>query len=124
MSDGRIRLFTAAQAIYPIGHVRKIVVTNERRRNRLVSMYSNITSFLTLGRFCSLVFLRRHPHPTRTSFSTNVIQGACLSHNSHETVTAATETRGVADHKAFGILEQRLERVRILTTVVPGEYST
>src|SRR5262249_9570811 len=62
-----------------------------------------------------------NPFPARTPFATNVDERGGLSHDPCETVTVVAEAGGITYQKAFREFQQRLERVRLLAPVLPGE---
>src|SRR6476660_10547724 len=60
---------------------------------------------------------------TRASFTSQIKERGVRAHITGEARRIISEAGGVADEKAFGIFEQRLERVGSFAPIFPGEDS-
>ena len=121
MEHRRVRLLPAAQALEPVGHVREVVIADEGRRDGLIAGQRDVfLHALNAGIVLMSPFLF-NAFPTRTSFASDVDQGRRFPHDPREAVAIVAEARGVAHQATFRILQQRLEGVRILAPVFPGE---
>src|SRR5882672_6527921 len=123
MLNGRVRMSPAAQAFDPVGHMREILVADECRRDGVAAWKRDVLlGALNEGVVFASTFLF-NPFPARTPFASDVDERGVLSHDARETIAVIAETGSVADHEAFGVLQQRLERVGVLAPVLPNEDS-
>src|SRR5262245_40801582 len=118
--DGRVRLLPAAETIHPVRHMGEIVIADESRRDSsaagkrddLLSPLNQRVLFVSALLFDVL--------PARASFAADVDECSGFSHDPREAIAVIAETCGIT-HQEFWILEQRLERIRILASVLPGK---
>lgn len=97
--------FAAAQAIEPIGHVRKILVTDAHGGNLSVTGQEYV---LTDALFIDTVVLLVisfffDQSPTRTTFAAPVKERGFLAHDARVAGGIVSETGGIADQKTLGV---------------------
>src|SRR2546428_6102753 len=103
--------------------MREVVVADEGRRDGVAPGKRNVLlSALNQGVVFmgSLLF---DPFPARTPFASDVDERGVLSHDPRETVAVVAEAGGITDQEAFRVFEQRLECIRVLALILPGENS-
>ncbi len=97
--------FPAAQAIEPIGHVRKILVTDAHGGKLGVTGQEYV---LTHALFIDTVVLFVisfffDQSPTRTTFATRVKERGFFAHDARVAGGIVSETGGIADQETLGI---------------------
>src|SRR5689334_10377333 len=58
--------------------------------------------------------------PALATLSPDIDEGSLGAHDARGTIGIIAETGGIAHQEAFRILQQRMERIRIFSAVVPG----
>src|SRR5262249_26163463 len=117
----RVRLSPAAQAFDPVRHMREVVVADESWRDGVAPGQRDVFLGALNQRVVFARALLFDPFPARTPFAAHVDERGGFSHDPRETVAVVAEAGGITYQKAFRVFQQRLERVRVLASVLPGE---